>query len=268
MRPLTFAVGAVLLVALWSSLQAQKSFREYEGWEYYGFPLPPDYREPGEWVFARLAFPSIYGGWGRRGGGVDTRWTTDYPRCDRHIAMGLRRLTRVNARSVEQVVSLSDDDIFNWPFLYGVSVGFWNLNDKEIDRFREYINRGGFFMCDDFHGEAEWENFMGAIRRMFPNRTIVDLDDSEAIFHVLYDLENRGPIPGAQYLRGQMWERGGVGEHWRGMYDEKGRLVMAICFNMDIGDALEHSDSPAYPEKFSSLAYRVISNYTVYAMTH
>ena len=44
--------------------------------------------------------------------------------------------------------------------------------------------------------------------------------------------------------------------------------MVAICHNMDLGDAWEWADAPQYPEKFSGLAIRVGVNYVVYAMTH
>jgi hypothetical protein len=32
--------------------------------------------------------------------------------------------------------------------------------------------------------------------------------------------------------------------------------MVAICHNMDLGDAWEHPTTPLYPEKYASLAYR------------
>jgi chemotaxis receptor (MCP) glutamine deamidase CheD len=50
--------------------------------------------------------------------------------------------------------------------------------------------------------------------------------------------------------------------------DDKGRLMVAICHNMDLGDSWEHADNPEYPEKFSSLGIRLGVNYVIYSMTH
>ena len=59
-------------------------------------------------------------------------WTQDYPRADRHFLQALRRLTRIDARSVEQPVNLDDDDdVYNFPFLYAVQVGQWDLTDAQ-----------------------------------------------------------------------------------------------------------------------------------------
>jgi hypothetical protein len=97
----------------------------------------------------------------------------------------------------------------------------------------------------------------------------VDLDNKDPIFHVIYDLGDRFQIPGAQYLySGLIYEYDGFEAKWRGIYDDRGRLMVAICHNMDMGDAWEWSDDPRYPEKFASLAYRIAVNYVMYDLTH
>ncbi len=63
-------------------------------------------------------------------------------------------------------------------------------------------------------------------------------------------------------------ERGGVVPHWRAILDEDGHIQVAICFNMDVGDAWEWADHPQYPERYASLAYQLGINYVMYALTH
>ena len=262
----TLAV-AVLSLGAWGVLRAQKPFREYPALEYVDFPLPPDYTDKTEWTRARLKYPDITRGmYGR-----DLYWTMDYPRSDRHLLQGVRRLTRIDTRSVEQVVELdATDDIYNWPMLYGVEVGFWDLNEEKASQLREFLNRGGFFMVDDFHGQREWDTFVDSLSRVFPDRYVVDLESRDPVFHTLFDLEERFQVPGWGAWLGNhvTYEKGGIEPHWRGVYDEKGRLVVVICHNMDLGDAWEHSDDPEYPERFASLAYRLAMNYFVYDLTH
>jgi hypothetical protein len=184
---------------------------------------------------------------------------------------GIRRLTRIHTRSVEQVVDLDGTgEIYNWPVTYGVEVGYWNLSDEEARQLREYLLRGGFFMCDDFHGTLEWQNFMASMQKVFPDRPVVDLDSKDPIFHVIYDLDDRHQVPGAQFLFPPYSpsEYDGFEAKWRGIYDDKGRVMVAICHNMDLGDAWEWSDDPRYPEKLASLAYRIAVNYFMYDLTH
>jgi hypothetical protein len=153
--------------------------------------------------------------------------------------------------------------------VYAVEVGQWGLSEQEAAQLRDFIDRGGFFMCDDFHGTFEWSLFVENFRKVFPDRKVVDIEDADPIFHTLYDLGDRVQVPGAQYLyTGRTYERDGYEARWRGIYDDKGRLIAVICHNMDLGDAWEWSDDPRYPEKMASLAYRIGMNYFVYDLTH
>jgi hypothetical protein len=257
-----FSVAALTLIFM-SALVAQRSF-PFPGFdEDESVMTPSDANEKTEFVFARLQYPNMGRGW-RRGS-----WSTDWPKADRQFLQGVRRLTRIHSRSVEAVVNLDSDDIFDYPFVYAVEVGHWTLNDQQAAKLREYLDRGGFLMTDDFHGTWEWDVFMSSMRKVFPDRPVVDLANSEAAFHVLYDLGERFQVPGIQYFySGQVWEQDGVEAQWKGIFDEKGRLVVAICHNMDLGDAWEWADHPRYPEKWASMAYRVAINYIIYSMTH
>jgi hypothetical protein len=259
----------VLLVGAlgaWGVLRAQRPFKEYPGREYTDFPVPPDWNRPCEWTRARLRVPGILRGYRR----ADNNWTTDYPRSDRHLLQGIRRLTRIDTRSVEQVVDLDDtDDVYNWPAMYAVEVGHWLVPDGQARQLRDYLLRGGFLMVDDFHGTQEWQIFLEGIQKVFPDREIVDIENSDPIFHTIYDLDERIQVPGAQYLRsGRTYEKDGYQARWRAIYDDKGRVLVAICHNMDLGDAWEHSDEPRYLEKWASLAYRIAMNYFVYDLSH
>jgi hypothetical protein len=105
--------------------------------------------------------------------------------------------------------------------------------------------------------------------RVFPDRPIVEIENSDPIFHTIYDLDGRYQVPGEQYVRsGRTYEHDGYVPHWRGIYDDKGRLMVAICFDMDLGDSWEHADNPQYPQQFSALGIRLGVNYVTYAMTH
>jgi hypothetical protein len=265
------AILALAAFAIIGAVYAQRPFRQYPGVEYDNFKLPPDWNEKTEFVFARLMYP--WNGWGFRYGddwrAGASHWTIDYPRSDRHVVQAIRRLSRIHVRSVEQAVNLDDGDQFDWPWLYAVEVGHWALTDRQAAAFREYLLRGGFFMCDDFHGTDEWQVFAEGMKRVFPDRQIVDIPGDDAIFHTIYDLDGRFQVPGAQYLYSRrVYEKDGREARWRGIYDDHGRVMVAICFNVDLGDSWEWADVPAYPAKFSDLGLRIAVNYALYAMTH
>src|SRR5260221_8502293 len=166
--PRRLARAALLLVPC-LALLAQRGFREYPYEENNPAPVPPDFNEKTEWAFARLRYTNSGaggGGFRRRGYGIN--WSTDFPKADRQFVQGVRRLTRLHVRSAEQVVDLDldDNELFYWPWVYAVEVGHWDLTDGQCKKLREYLERGGFLMVDDYHGDQEWEVFMASMRRI------------------------------------------------------------------------------------------------------
>ncbi len=263
-----------LVGVLMGVVYAQRPFREYPSVEgYESDPLPIDWQRHAEWAFARLMYPPgpldgyyprFQGPWQQ---GLSL-WTQDYPRADRALAAAVGRLTRVDARSVEQAVNLDDgDEIYNWPWLYAVQVGEWGLTEKQARKLRDYLLRGGFFMADDFHGSEEQAYFEKTMKMVFPERPIVDIPDGDPIFHTVFDLDERYQIPGAEHLA-TGYKKDGRVPRWRGIYDDKGRVMVAITQNSDVGDSWEWLNNPRYPLKYSDLGIRLGVNYVVYAMTH
>jgi len=269
-----FLLGFLLMMG--TALAFQLPFREYPGQEYNDFPIPADAGEKTEFVMGRLMYPgSLYGMFGgldryrdwRQGG---TGWTNDYPRADRHFVQAVRRLTRIQVRSVEQPINLDDgDDVYNWPWIYAVQASPWDLTAPQARKLREYLLRGGFLMCADTWGESQWEIFSESMQRVFPDRPLVEIPNQDAVFHVLYDLSDRYGIPGEWSLRsGIPYLNGGRVGHWRGIYDDRNRLMVVIDFNSDTSDSWEWADEPRYPEKYSAQGIRIGVNYIVYGMTH
>jgi hypothetical protein len=253
------ALGGLTLI--WAQRQPPGGMFTLDG-EYVA--PPEDATEETEFVFARLAYRSEVGT--RWGPGA---WMIDAPKAERHFLQGVRRLTSIHARSMEQFLRATDPDLFDYPWLYVVEPGQWALSDEEAEALREYLLRGGTMIADDFHGTIEWAYFLRGLRKIFPDRPVVDIPVADPVFHTLYDIDERIQVPGVQMLySGRPYEQDGVDPYWRGIYDDKGRLMVIINFNMDLGDAWEHADMPEYPENMTALAYRFGINYIVYAMTH
>ena len=211
-------------------------------------------------------------------------WQADCSESEPHFISALQRLTRLETNTESQSISLLNENIFDYPMLYLVEAGFASFGLEETRNLKEYLERGGFLMVDDFHGSYQWsqfENWMGAV---FPNREIVDIPPDHEIFHVHFDIDDFIQIPGLRALclnPGETWElpitKGpGVVEsnasrqqpRWRGVLDEHGRVMVVINWNMDLGDAWEHADMEEYDALYTATAYRLGVNYVMYGMSH
>jgi hypothetical protein len=260
--------GALFFVTLSTGLFAfQYSASQFGQLQGYGSPYQSN--EKAEFSWSRLRYTSRMNSFGGFGYGYVRGWSTDYPKADRQFLLAMKRLTRIQGRSTEQVVDLDSDDIFNYPWIYAVQVQTWTFSDAEAKKLREYLLKGGFLMVDDFHGIEDWETFLAGMRIVFPDRPIEDLENRDEIFHTLYDLDDRFQVPGEQYVEtGRTYEKDGYVPKWRAIRDDKGRVIVAICHNMHLGDAWEWADSPEYPERFASMAFRIGLDYIIYGMTH
>lgn len=225
---------------------------------------------PGNWPFywTRAVYSGYGRGWyGGRGGGS---WATDFPKGDRQFLVVLKRLVRLNAYDWENPVSLDDPMLRHFPIIYAVEVGRMDLTEPEVEGLRSYLEHGGFLIVDDFWGTREWAQFEYNMRRVFPEKAIVDLPLDHPLFSAFYDIEEVIQVPninnGASGIRTH--ERDGYNAFVRGIFDERGRLMVVINWNTDLGDAWEWAESPYYPLNFSTYAYELGANMIVYGMTH
>jgi len=267
-----FAAAAALLPSCEAA--AQMPFREYPSFEGAdaAAPIPPDWNIPAEFVVGRLMYP----GGSFRFGGSDwthggTSWTDDYPKGDRTFVTMLRRFTRMHVRGVEQPVNLDDDgDAFYYPFMVVGLAQAWQLTDPQAAKLREWLLRGGFLFADSFFGERNWAVFEESLKRVFPDRPIIDMSDDHPIFHVVFDLPEmtKVQIPNANSIG---WGgRGGMRgtPRWRGVEDANGRLMILIAYNNDVMDGWQWADDPRYPSDKANLALRLGVNVAMYSMTH
>jgi len=272
MRRGVLHLGVLLLVAA-AGLAQRGWLREPEDYE-----TPAAARE-GEFHFLRVEYtdlPQYHRRWGYASrDGVGTGWwLVDWPAADNHFTAGIQRLTRIDVGDPRHL-RLTDPKLFDYPWIYATQTAWWDLSNAETAQLREYLLRGGFLVVDDFWGPQDWELFRATMDRVFPGQPIPDIAQSDSVMHVLYDIEDKDRtfIPGSRHL----WVRGGTVEvvqpqgsqpAWRAMYDDKNRMVVAINYDTDVGDAWEFADVPYYPEKMTALAYRYGINYIIYSMTH
>ncbi|MGV3485642.1 MAG: DUF4159 domain-containing protein [Planctomycetaceae bacterium] len=225
---------------------------------------------PGDlFTFVRVRYDST----GRYGGG----WAVDFPDSDLNFSLRLQQLTTLKVNPEPLQLDLTDDRLFDYPFLYMIEPGSLYFSDAEVVALRRYCLNGGFLMVDDFWGDTQYENLRMQLQRVFPDRAPFEVPLSHEIFHCVYDLKEKPQVPSVHRAErgGVTWEYARDGSdtsvpHYRAITDDEDRIMVFICHNTDLGDGWEQEAAdPWYFEEFSvKKAYPLGINIVTYAMTH
>ena len=229
---------------------------------------------PAAFRFCRIRFRTSPAGDGNG-------WYVDYPRADVNLSLRLSQLTRTpidqtgEGDPVHVVVTLTDAELFQCPFVMMTEPGGADFNDREAAQLRLYLLKGGFLWADDFWGSRAWEWWSRQIGKALPpaDYPIIDLPMTHPLFHVLFDIPEIPQIPniGLWEQRHITSERGSDSPraYARAIVDRAGRVMVFMTFDTDFGDAFEReSESPDYFQRFSVPAYAIGANVILYAMTH
>jgi len=228
----------------------------------------------GAWHFCRVEFT--------RGRGDGGDWSVDYPRADINLSIRLSELTktRVSFDAEKEpnhlLVRLTDDALFQCPFIMMTEVGSASFDDEEVERLREYLVKGGFLWADDFWGTYAWEIWEEQIRRVLPasKYPLVDLPLDHPLFREQFVVNKIPQIPSIQYWMGSggdTSERGADSAvpELRAILDEHKRPMVVITHNTDLGDSFEREgDDPRYFYNFAVDGYALGINILLYSMSH
>ena len=234
------------------------------------FQPEPDGRFAGlEWTFARIRYSS-WNSEGFRARYWSEPWAIDGPAAEQNLSRRLKSVTAIKVND-PVVLTLDDPQLWTHPWIYFVEPGNLSLKDTEVPILREFLLRGGTATLDDFHGPIEWDHVERELARVFPDRRIVDLEPGHPIFSCFYKIDEYPQIPGlGSFFGGRTWEKGGFVARLRAILDDRGRPMVLINWNTDMGDGWEWSNAEEYPGyiKYTAEAYRMMINEIVYALTH
>jgi Domain of unknown function (DUF4159) len=194
-------------------------------------------------------------------------WHHDYPDGDTMFPTTLGRLTLTDTDfNSFQIVDVDSKELFKYPFVYMSEPGYLNLLPADVKNLREYLDRGGFLLMDDFRGNPEsdmsqYENMRYQLKKVFPDREIQPVPSNHPIFHSFYDVEPKNMLPPYRIFPS--------GEPaWLGISDAKGNLQVMIDFNNDLSEYWQALDTGACSIHEAGAAVELGVNYAVYAMTH
>ena len=198
-------------------------------------------------------------------------WAYDYPQAEQNLHMAIERTTEIPLGGDPIVLTFQDEEIYQYPILYLCEPGYWHLQEDDVEHIRNYLDRGGFLIIDDFHdggdGQTgwEWDNFYMNFKQIFPDREPIELENNHPIWSIFYDID----LLSARSTKLQSGEVPWLDDDddlYYGVYDESGRMVMVICYNQDIGDGWE------WPERSmgdaSTVSFQMAINFIIYALSH
>jgi hypothetical protein len=262
------ALGIAVAIGIAATADAQ--FRR----GLFGVRLATERDFDGRFHFCRLVYQPSRSGTGGS-------WTTDYPRADINMSIRLSELTRTNVSFTSGqpnhlVVRPTDDTLFQCPFVIMAAPGSAWFSDKDAERLREYVLKGGFLWADDFWGSYQWDEWVQQVRKVLPADTypIVDIPLGHPMLKVQYDVPAIPQIPNIGYFTrsgGDTSEQGADSAvpHARMITDRAGRIMVLMTHNTDISDSWEREgDDPTYFYTFGPRGYAFGINALLYAMTH
>ena len=187
-------------------------------------------------------------------------WSHNYPYSERHLNDFVQETTRIDVKTESyKIVELGSDDVFEHPFTYVSEPGEMELTDQEVENLREYVDRGGFILIDDFDGPVHMAQLRSQMFRAFPDRYFVPLTIDNPIFDLIFELQDllgMAPyVPGGELV-------------YYGMLNDRGEIAIVACYNNDLANFWDRIDQGSYPLRPSTDAFRMGINYLVYSMTH
>lgn len=207
-------------------------------------------------------------------------WATDYPYAGINLMTRLAELTKTpiskddNGNPNYWVVRLTDDALFRCPFLIGSDVGTMGLSAEEVARLRDYLLKGGFLWVDDFWGTDAWAQWSNQIGHALPEFPIVDIQVDHPIRHTMFDIVKVPQVTNINFWRrwgGDTRERGEDSPYadFRMIADARGRIMVVMTHNTDIGDSWEREgEDHEFFLQFSPAGYSLGVDVLLYAMTH
>jgi hypothetical protein len=271
--PAVLAVVATLVLAAVASAQW--------GWgrlpEGPGVPVrfPPKDFLNGDFYVCKVMYRSV---WQEPMG---AGWATDYPYAGINLMTRVSELTKTpiskDARGEPNywVVRLTDDALFRCPFTIASDVGTAEFSATEAARLREYLLKGGFLWVDDFWGSRAWAVWSAEIHKALPEYRIVDVPQDHPIRHAMFEITTLPQVTNIQFWRRSggrsTAERGddSPSANFRMITDDKGRIMVLMTHNTDIGDSWEREgEDHEFFLQFSPNGYAVGLNAIIYALTH
>jgi hypothetical protein len=187
-------------------------------------------------------------------------WCHNYPQSDEHFNEFLRTATGIDIEIPSyRIVELGSEEVFDYPFAYVSEPGEMELTEQEVVNLREFVNRGGFILMDDFDGVWQFETMRSQVERAFPDKYFGPLPLAHGSYRTLFELPDLERM--ARHVPGD-------GIVYYGLFDDDDYLVIAAGHNNDLANFWDWYGDPYYPLDAAADAFRLGINFVIWAMTH
>ncbi|MBL0940845.1 MAG: DUF4159 domain-containing protein [Gemmatimonadaceae bacterium] len=246
----TVLAALLLILGAGSVVHSQRGY----GRGYGGGYIEPNTPYNGRFTFARIRYTQ----------GYRLAWGVDYPRMERNFLVVLNDLSKLRLnKDVSNVYTLDDPGLKKHTVAWLTEPGYWMPTRAEAQGLREWLQRGGFLIIDDFFFAQQWSVFESSMQQVLPGVRFFRLTKSHPIFNTFFTITNleemhhpATPAAVAEYYA--VYEDN----------DPNRRMLAVISFNNDIGDYMEWSGDGWYPVNFSNNAYKYATNFLIYGLTH
>jgi len=186
------------------------------------------------------------------GGGGD--WYSDEQSLPELLSY-IRSETLVDIAPTAEVVELTSDRLFTFPYLYLTGHGNVVFTAVEAKRLRQYLLGGGFLHIDDNYGLNP--SIRREMAKVFPQQEFIELPFDHAIFHAHYSFSDGLP---------KIHEHDGKPPQGFGLFDRYGRLCVFYSYESDLGDGWEPESVHDLPSEIRENALQMGTNIIIYSL--
>lgn len=155
----------------------------------------------------------------------------------------------------QSVVRAGESRLFEYPFVYMTGHGNIRFTEAELVNLRKWMLRGGFLYADDDYGMDE--SFRREIRRIFPERELIEIDSNHPLFTSYFDYSEGLP---------KIHEHDNQPPQAFAMFDDNGRMMMLYTYETNISDGWADPDTHGNPPELRETALRFGLNIVYYVM--
>jgi len=189
--------------------------------------------------------------WLKYPGGGDWYWgSSALPNLIKFV----KQNTNIPVADEEARIALTDNGLFNYPFLFMTGHGNVNFRAEDLEILRKYLKAGGFLLANDSYGMRK--AFLREMKKLFPEQEPQEIPFSHGIFDIYYKFPNGLP---------KIHKHDEKPPQAFGWFVDR-RLAVLFVYESDIGDGWEDPQVHNDPLEKRTAALQMGTNILIWAL--